>query len=103
VSVGAVLAEAAATEGSDLIRKADITMYRAKAEARNCYRIFSDEMDADVQRRNLIQTKLRQALQDGTGLELTISRSSPATARWWPSKDCCDGRIRSSARSRLRK
>jgi diguanylate cyclase (GGDEF)-like protein len=70
VSVGAVLAEAAATEGSDLIRKADITMYRAKAEARNCYRIFSDEMDADVQRRNLIQTKLRQALQDGTGLEL---------------------------------
>jgi diguanylate cyclase (GGDEF)-like protein len=70
VSVGAVLVDAAASEASDLIRKADITMYRAKSAARNCYRLFSEEMDAAVQRRNLVETKLRQALEEGNGIDL---------------------------------
>jgi EAL domain-containing protein (putative c-di-GMP-specific phosphodiesterase class I) len=45
-------------------------MYRSKSSDRNCYRIFSEEMDAAVQRRNLIETKLREALRDGTGISL---------------------------------
>lgn len=63
VSVGAVLADDSTGDASELIRKADITMYRAKASERNCYRLFSQDMDASVQRRNLIETKLRQSLE----------------------------------------
>jgi diguanylate cyclase (GGDEF)-like protein len=70
VSVGAVLVDGMTSEASDLIRKADITMYRAKSASRNCYRLFSEEMDVAVQRRNLVETKLRHALEAGTGIEL---------------------------------
>jgi EAL domain-containing protein (putative c-di-GMP-specific phosphodiesterase class I) len=70
VSVGAVLVNLNSGDASELIRKADITMYRAKAAERNCYRLFSEDMDAAVQRRTLIEMKLRQALDSGTGLEL---------------------------------
>jgi diguanylate cyclase (GGDEF)-like protein len=70
VSVGAVLATAKVTDASELVRQADITMYRAKSSGRNCYRIFSDEMDAAVQRRNKVESKLRHALDSGSGLNL---------------------------------
>jgi diguanylate cyclase (GGDEF)-like protein len=70
VSVGAILPNDGAADPSELIRKADITMYEAKTAGRNCYRLFSDEMDAAVQRRNLIERDLRQALDSGHGLDL---------------------------------
>jgi diguanylate cyclase (GGDEF)-like protein len=69
VSIGAVMATNGSS-GPDLLRKADITMYRAKGAGRNCYRIFSTEMDQAVQRRDQIEVKLRQALISGIGLEL---------------------------------
>jgi diguanylate cyclase (GGDEF)-like protein len=70
VSVGAILPPEVEASASELIRKADITMYEAKAAGRNCYRLFSDEMDLAVQRRNLVEKKLREALDSGTGLDL---------------------------------
>ncbi|MFN3943935.1 MAG: putative bifunctional diguanylate cyclase/phosphodiesterase [Allosphingosinicella sp.] len=65
VSIGAIIACDRDAEPAELLRKADITMYRAKSGGRDCYRIFSDEMDADVQRRNLIESSLHQALAPG--------------------------------------
>ena len=70
VSVGAVIADPKSCTPADLIRKADITMYRAKTDARNCHRLFSEDMDAAVQRRNLVERKLRQTLTAGTHLDL---------------------------------
>jgi diguanylate cyclase (GGDEF)-like protein len=70
VSVGAVLATKDTCDASELVRKADITMYRAKENGRNCFRLFSDEMDAAVQRRDRLESALREALETGTGLEL---------------------------------
>jgi diguanylate cyclase (GGDEF)-like protein len=69
-SVGAVIIDDTETSPSELIRKADITMYRAKSLGRNCYQIFCDEMDTAVQRRNVIERKLREALPNGRSLEL---------------------------------
>ena len=69
-SVGAVIVEDRDTAASELIRKADITMYRAKALGRNCYQIFCDEMDTAVQRRTIIERKLRTALPEGRPIEL---------------------------------
>lgn len=70
VSIGAVFATANITDASDLLRKADITMYKAKTAGRACYRLFSDEMDADVQRRDQVESSLRQALRSEGGIDL---------------------------------
>ena len=70
VSIGAVFASAEISEASELLRKADITMYRAKAAGRDCFRIFTEAMDADVQRRDRIESALRAELKAGTGLQL---------------------------------
>ncbi len=70
VSIGAVFASKDVAEASELLRKADITMYRAKAAGRDCFRIFTEAMDADVQRRDQIENALRVELREGTGLEL---------------------------------
>ena len=70
VSIGAVFAGPDAATATDLLRKADITMYRAKAAGRDCFRIFTDAMDADVQRRDRIETILRAELVAGGGPEL---------------------------------
>jgi len=69
-SVGAVIIDDQAADASELIRKADITMYRAKSLGRNCYQIFCDEMDAAVQRRNVIERRLRESLPSGGSIEL---------------------------------
>ncbi len=70
VSVGAVVAGKETSDAAELIRKADITMYRAKSSGRNCYRIFSEEMDAAVQRRDQIEAALREAMQSQDALDL---------------------------------
>ena len=70
VSIGAVFATQEVAEASELMRKADITMYRAKAAGRDCFRIFTEAMDADVQRRDQIESSLRSQLRDGEGLDL---------------------------------
>lgn len=70
VSIGAVFAHKEMTEASELLRKADITMYKAKAAGRDCFRIFTDAMDADVQRRDSIEGSLRSALRGGDRLDL---------------------------------
>ena len=70
VSIGAVFASKEVAEASELLRKADITMYRAKAAGRDCFRIFTEAMDADVQRRDQIESSLRGQLRDGDGLDL---------------------------------
>jgi diguanylate cyclase (GGDEF)-like protein len=70
VSIGAVFATSEVSEASELLRKADITMYRAKAAGRDCFRIFTEAMDADVQRRDQIESSLRAELRDGSGLHL---------------------------------
>jgi diguanylate cyclase (GGDEF)-like protein len=70
VSIGAVFATKDVSEASELLRKADITMYRAKAAGRDCFRLFTEAMDADVQRRDQIESSLRTELREGRGLDL---------------------------------
>jgi diguanylate cyclase (GGDEF)-like protein len=70
VSIGAVFATKDVAEASELLRKADITMYRAKAAGRDCFRIFTEAMDADVQRRDQIESSLRTQLREGDGIDL---------------------------------
>lgn len=70
VSIGAIQVSERSGDASDLMRKADITMYKAKASGRGCFRLFSDDLDAAVHRRDCVEVELRNALNARTGLAL---------------------------------
>ncbi len=70
ISIGVVVAPDAGLDRIDLLRKADIALYRAKAESRHCYRIFTPEMDETLNIRKTIEDDLREALVTGKGLEV---------------------------------
>ncbi|MEM8705083.1 MAG: bifunctional diguanylate cyclase/phosphodiesterase [Actinomycetota bacterium] len=58
------IAIASATEPDDLIRKADVAMYRAKDAGRNRAVLFDDDLQKTVDDRHHIETGLRDALVD---------------------------------------
>jgi predicted signal transduction protein with EAL and GGDEF domain len=66
VTVGASVGIAAAPENGataeELLKKADLALYRAKAEGRGTYRFFEPAMDAAAQERRALEVNLRNAL-----------------------------------------
>jgi diguanylate cyclase (GGDEF)-like protein len=70
VSIGAMLVQEPHSDAADVLRRADITMYHAKAAGRDCFRMFSTQMDLDVQRRHQIEQRLRDALADEASPEI---------------------------------
>lgn len=65
-SIGVALAPEDGVERTELMRKADIALYRAKDDGRNCFRFFTQSMDESVQQRATIEADLRKALQSGS-------------------------------------
>ena len=61
-SVGLVLGPEPAASIDDMLRSADLAMYRAKASGKNQYRFFEQSMNEEVQRRNQIASELRSAI-----------------------------------------
>ena len=70
VSIGSVLASQAKGDSTEYMRRVDIALYKAKEGGRNCFRFFSDAMDAEVHRRASIEDALRKSLPSGEGLEV---------------------------------
>jgi diguanylate cyclase (GGDEF)-like protein len=50
---------------TELLRKADMAMYTAKAAGKGCYRFFAEEMDRLVQERHSLHNDLRNAVGAG--------------------------------------
>jgi diguanylate cyclase (GGDEF)-like protein len=65
-SIGITLAPQDGTTAEDLMRRADIALYRAKSAGRGTFRFFEKEMDAQVKRRAQIERDLRLAIETGT-------------------------------------
>ncbi|WP_330240846.1 putative bifunctional diguanylate cyclase/phosphodiesterase [Streptomyces sp. NBC_00525] len=63
-SIGVAFAEPGITP-NDLMRNADLAMYRAKAGGKNRVQLYAPQMQADVVRRSELATRLRGALRDG--------------------------------------
>ena len=65
VSVGIALHPADGDTGEELLRCADIAMYRAKEGGRSTFRVFEPFMDEDLQARRSIERDLRMAIDQG--------------------------------------
>ena len=68
VSIGIAMSHGSGGDPLDLVRKADIALYRAKDGGRNTYRLFSPEMDESVKLRGTIEEELRDAVATTKGL-----------------------------------
>jgi predicted signal transduction protein with EAL and GGDEF domain len=64
-SIGIAFAPQDGLDGDQLLKSADLALYRAKTDGRGIYRLFHAEMDAQMQARRLLELDLRQALRTG--------------------------------------
>ena len=64
-SIGIAYAPQDGMDADQLLRSADLALYRAKSDGRGVYRLFHAEMDAQMQARRLLELDLRQALGSG--------------------------------------
>jgi predicted signal transduction protein with EAL and GGDEF domain len=68
-SIGIAFSPQDGTDPDQLLKSADMALYRAKQDGRGVYRVFQDEMGAQMQIRRFLEVGLRRAL-DGHQFEL---------------------------------
>ena len=64
-SVGIAIAPMDGAKSDQLLKNADMALYRAKADGRNAFHFFEAEMDAKMQARRSLELDLRKALVAG--------------------------------------
>ena len=62
-SIGIVTNPADGDSASALMRYADLALHRAKAAGRNCLVVFSRDLSEEIQRRVLLESRLKHALE----------------------------------------
>ena len=62
-SIGIAIYPADGEDADQLLRAADMALYRAKAEGRNAFRFYAAEMSAQVEARKSLECDLRRALE----------------------------------------
>ena len=81
-SVGITLYPQDGAQAASLLKNADIAMYRAKLDGKNCFRFYTRDMDIAVERQMQMEQDLRLALQHE---ELSVL--------YQPIYSCAQGRI----------
>jgi len=61
-SAGIALAPGDGTEPDELLKNADLALYKAKNDGRGCHRFFKAAMDVKFRRRRELETELRKAV-----------------------------------------
>ncbi len=64
VSIGIAMAPVNGTRPDQILRNADLALYRAKAEGRATYRFFETHMDASIRERRILELELREAIKN---------------------------------------
>jgi diguanylate cyclase (GGDEF)-like protein len=90
-SIGIALVPPHGARIDEILRNADLALYRSKSEGRNCFQTYSKQMKAEADRRSALEIDLREAIW-GDQLEVyyqpivdIVSRrvvSVEALARW---------------------
>ena len=90
-SVGIAIGPTDGTSPEELLRNADLALYRAKADGRGTFRFFEHGMDLQMQERRTLEADLRRAVQAGefelhyqpvVNLESGDVRGFEALMRW---------------------
>ncbi len=90
-SIGIAIGPGDGAEPGQLMRNADLALYRAKSEGRGAFRFFEPEMDAQMQERRNMERDLRAALPAGqfelhyqpiVNLETNTISAFEALIRW---------------------
>jgi diguanylate cyclase (GGDEF)-like protein/PAS domain S-box-containing protein len=90
-SIGLVLARGVNRTADELLRDADVAMYRAKVNGRGSYAIFEPSMQTEVAARMALESDLREAVEHGrlslayqpiVDLKTTAIVGVEALARW---------------------
>jgi len=61
-SIGIALAPVHGTDREELLRKADLALYRSKSAGRDCYTVYDEVMSAELEARNTLEGDLREAI-----------------------------------------
>src|SRR5690606_8026703 len=65
ISIGIAMAPVNGTRPDQILRNADLALYRAKADGRSVYRFFENQMDSEARERRLLEAELRDAIGNG--------------------------------------
>ena len=81
----------------EILRNADLALYRSKGEGRNCFQIYSEQMKAEADRRSALEIDLREAIW-GDQLEVHYQPVVDIVSdAWCPSKRSHAGTTRRGA------
>ncbi|SDN33464.1 periplasmic sensor diguanylate cyclase/phosphodiesterase [Afipia sp. GAS231] len=61
-SIGIALAPEHGDGDGELLKKADLALYRSKSAGRDCYTVYDEAMSADLEARNTLEGDLRDAI-----------------------------------------
>jgi diguanylate cyclase (GGDEF)-like protein len=91
ISIGIAVAPYDGIDSAQLLKNADLALYRAKADGRNTFRFFEQEMDEDLRRRRALEIDLQNAVtnheleayyQPIVDIDSGETRSVEALVRW---------------------
>lgn len=90
-SIGVALVPEHGTRVDEILRNADLALYKSKNAGRNCFHIYSAELKAEADQRNVLEIELREAIwreeievfyQPVIELGTGRAKSVEALARW---------------------
>ncbi|MFK4489749.1 EAL domain-containing protein [Bradyrhizobium sp. USDA 336] len=61
-SIGLALVPEHGTRVDEILRNADLALYRSKNAGRNCFHVYSAELKAEADQRNVLEIELREAI-----------------------------------------
>ncbi len=64
MSVGIAIAPINGTRPDQILRNADLALYRSKQDGRGVFRFFESQMDSEVRERRTLEVEMRQALDN---------------------------------------
>jgi diguanylate cyclase (GGDEF)-like protein len=64
-SIGIAMAPGHGSDPQELLKKADLALYRSKSAGRNCFTLYDDAMSVELEARNTLESDLREAVARG--------------------------------------
>ncbi|KRR16691.1 hypothetical protein CQ14_13860 [Bradyrhizobium lablabi] len=98
-SIGIAMVPEHGTRIDEILRNADLALYKSKNAGRNCFHVYSPELKAEADQRNILEIELREAIwreeievfyQPVVELGTGRTKSVEALARW---RHCTRGLI----------